>query len=883
MRTPITLKIKFKSSSLDQFIERYSVDVSRGGIFIRTKEPLAVGTTLRFEFQLQDGSSLIGGEGTVVWNRAYDPSRSGVAPGMGVRFDKLTADSQRVLERILGEKHKRGEAQLESRFDAGVRASREAKAQDFNDQGTPLPPAAPGLSGAFGDEPTRMMAADQVSQLAEAMQREDSFAQEQPTRRASMEEIQKAVAGQASAHDHPGVGRTGRTSEHVRLGSSVATPPGTRGAAQAAGLSPMSRSGARITSMGMVSPVVAAGAQPSSETPLGAPEFSPDESLPPSLSTRPVTAEQAAALIALSHSAHTPPRSPETPIITTSATSVPSGPVGGSGRSGPAVVTHPGFEPSAATPPLPAGADPSEPATIPVIAVNPSLLNPRASARSAPLFPDAASTLASDRSAVAALAAGADESGEHQPMTTTLVGVGAPSSLFSAPPPEAPPPSARSAPREPAGAAPAGASPAADDGGSSNLSLTIPGVPGIDVELPQESPATPLDPEAFAPPPVARTPEPPAPAMQPLTQPSALPAPPTNEPGGRAPWLLIILVLAVIVTGTIVYALYSARRGSEGSQPPQNPPTVTPTPPRPTPVEPAVKPTPVKPAESGDKGDKDPAEAKDPVEAGAGPQKPGTGEPAGEPEKGEAKPGEEGLSVAVSSEPTGAKVELNGQAVGTTPAQLKGLAAGKSYDLHLSLRGYQDYKGKLKAAAGMKPLALKLTAYERVVEVLSTPKNAEVFLDDKKVGRTPYSLRKLDLSKVHKVEIRRTGYAPQTRNISETQDFAVKNGKEVLRLEVTLEPAAEKTEPKTEAKPEPKADVKPAQKPDGVAAPKRPATPRRPPAEAKPEAKGDTKAEPAVEKTEPKADTKADTKADPKPEPKADDKAGKSDENTEAK
>ncbi len=43
---PITLKIKFKSGSLEQFIERYSVDVSRGGIFIRTKEPLAVGTAL---------------------------------------------------------------------------------------------------------------------------------------------------------------------------------------------------------------------------------------------------------------------------------------------------------------------------------------------------------------------------------------------------------------------------------------------------------------------------------------------------------------------------------------------------------------------------------------------------------------------------------------------------------------------------------------------------------------------------------------------------------------------------------------------------------------------------------------------------------------------
>ena len=52
-RTPVTLKIKFKSETLEQFIERYAVDVSQGGIFIRTKEPLAVGTQMKFEFQLQ--------------------------------------------------------------------------------------------------------------------------------------------------------------------------------------------------------------------------------------------------------------------------------------------------------------------------------------------------------------------------------------------------------------------------------------------------------------------------------------------------------------------------------------------------------------------------------------------------------------------------------------------------------------------------------------------------------------------------------------------------------------------------------------------------------------------------------------------------------------
>jgi uncharacterized protein (TIGR02266 family) len=105
-RTPVTLKIKFKSETLEQFIERYAVDVSQGGIFIRTKEPLAVGTQMKFEFQLKDASPLIGGEGTVVWTRENDPSRPAIAPGMGVRFDRLADGSQQVLEKILAEKVK---------------------------------------------------------------------------------------------------------------------------------------------------------------------------------------------------------------------------------------------------------------------------------------------------------------------------------------------------------------------------------------------------------------------------------------------------------------------------------------------------------------------------------------------------------------------------------------------------------------------------------------------------------------------------------------------------------------------------------------------------------------------------------------------------------
>src|SRR5215470_2607746 len=103
-RGPVSLRIKFRSANLDQFIERYAADVSRGGIFIRTREPLAVGTQLRFDFQLQDAAPLMAGEGTVVWIREHDPARAGVTPGMGVRFDKLTPASQPVLEKILAGK-----------------------------------------------------------------------------------------------------------------------------------------------------------------------------------------------------------------------------------------------------------------------------------------------------------------------------------------------------------------------------------------------------------------------------------------------------------------------------------------------------------------------------------------------------------------------------------------------------------------------------------------------------------------------------------------------------------------------------------------------------------------------------------------------------------
>jgi uncharacterized protein (TIGR02266 family) len=106
---PITLRIKFKSASLDDFVARYGADVSAGGIFIRTKQPLAVGSSLHFDFSLADGSPLMAGLGTVVWVREPEPSRVGSIPGMGVRFDQLAPESQQTHQQILAVKARRGD------------------------------------------------------------------------------------------------------------------------------------------------------------------------------------------------------------------------------------------------------------------------------------------------------------------------------------------------------------------------------------------------------------------------------------------------------------------------------------------------------------------------------------------------------------------------------------------------------------------------------------------------------------------------------------------------------------------------------------------------------------------------------------------------------
>ena len=99
-RTLLSLKIRYKSATLEDFIERYSSDISRGGVFIKAKKPLSVGTLLKFEFILQDQSTLIHGVGRVVWRRDEGEADGDNPSGMGIKFIKMDPESRSVVQRI---------------------------------------------------------------------------------------------------------------------------------------------------------------------------------------------------------------------------------------------------------------------------------------------------------------------------------------------------------------------------------------------------------------------------------------------------------------------------------------------------------------------------------------------------------------------------------------------------------------------------------------------------------------------------------------------------------------------------------------------------------------------------------------------------------------
>lgn len=86
-------------ASVEEFISEYVSNISRSGAFIRSDDPLPVGTRVNLRFTvILDELEVIEGVGEVV--RVVQPG--GAEPsGMGVVFRELSGVSREIIERIL--------------------------------------------------------------------------------------------------------------------------------------------------------------------------------------------------------------------------------------------------------------------------------------------------------------------------------------------------------------------------------------------------------------------------------------------------------------------------------------------------------------------------------------------------------------------------------------------------------------------------------------------------------------------------------------------------------------------------------------------------------------------------------------------------------------
>jgi uncharacterized protein (TIGR02266 family) len=107
-RTPLVLRIKLRYPDVDTFVGKFATNVSRGGMFIASRKPKPVGTSLKFELQLADGSPVIAGKGVVKWVREFDENNPRQPHGMGIEFAQLRDDSEAALARVIELRRERG-------------------------------------------------------------------------------------------------------------------------------------------------------------------------------------------------------------------------------------------------------------------------------------------------------------------------------------------------------------------------------------------------------------------------------------------------------------------------------------------------------------------------------------------------------------------------------------------------------------------------------------------------------------------------------------------------------------------------------------------------------------------------------------------------------
>lgn len=103
LRAPIELKVEYKR--LNTFFADYTRNISRGGTFIGTEKPLAVGTEFVFALLVPRMGAPLRLRGKVIWTTSPQDATRGNPAGMGIEFQYTDVserqEKEAAVERLL--------------------------------------------------------------------------------------------------------------------------------------------------------------------------------------------------------------------------------------------------------------------------------------------------------------------------------------------------------------------------------------------------------------------------------------------------------------------------------------------------------------------------------------------------------------------------------------------------------------------------------------------------------------------------------------------------------------------------------------------------------------------------------------------------------------
>jgi uncharacterized protein (TIGR02266 family) len=99
LRVPTRLRVNF--DSVDGLRECLMTNISRGGVFVATDNPLEVGSTIRLRLDIQETGKTLEFEGSVaVVNAGADMCSDD--RGMGIRFGQLSEQQEALIQELYG-------------------------------------------------------------------------------------------------------------------------------------------------------------------------------------------------------------------------------------------------------------------------------------------------------------------------------------------------------------------------------------------------------------------------------------------------------------------------------------------------------------------------------------------------------------------------------------------------------------------------------------------------------------------------------------------------------------------------------------------------------------------------------------------------------------